>query len=336
MKKGGAAMFLSIIVPVYNAETYICECLNSLIEQDIPKDDYEILCVNDGSTDTSLQILTAYAESYPNITVIDKENGGVTTARNAGLSAAKGDYIWFIDADDFIQENTLLRLRTLAEETGCDRLILGGYQFVDHLKPSERELAEKGQLPVNCPWYDAVVWRCLMRREYLNSHELSFRYPQLTHGEDGLFMYEVTLFDPKDVQIDEVLYFYREHSGSAETDLSPTTQRKKLSCYIQILKILKGHYDSGRKDTVTANKLMSFLHFSLFMIAKLPAAEAKEALDDLKAAGLFPYTRLPECTLERSYMLDRDDLIGKIFDKVYLNLHKKWGYHLIRIIRQMT
>ena len=67
-------MFLSIIVPVYNAETYICECLNSLIEQNIPQDDYEILCVNDGSTDTSLQILTAYAESYPNITVIDKEN----------------------------------------------------------------------------------------------------------------------------------------------------------------------------------------------------------------------------------------------------------------------
>ena len=329
-------MFLSIIVPVYNAETYICECLNSLIEQDIPKDNYEILCVNDGSTDTSLQILTAYAESYPNITVINKENGGVTTARNAGLSAAKGDYIWFIDADDLIRENILLRLRTLAEETNCDRLILGGYQFVDHLKPSERELAEKGLLPINCPWYDAVVWRCLMRREYLNSHELSFRYPQLTHGEDGLFMYEVTLFDPKDVQIDEVLYFYREHSGSAETDLSPTTQRRKLSCYIQILKILKGHYDSGRKDTVTANKLMSFLHFSLFMIAKLPAPEAKESLDELKAAGLFPYTRLPECTLERSYMLDRDDLIGKIFDKVYLNLHKKWGYNLIRIIRQIT
>ena len=102
------------------------------------------------------------------------------------------------------------------------------------------------------------------------------------------------------------------------------------------MKILKGHYDSGRKDTVTANKLMSFLHFSLFMIAKLPAPEAKESLDELKAAGLFPYTRLPECTLERSYMLDRDDLIGKIFDKVYLNLHKKWGYNLIRIIRQIT
>ena len=329
-------MFLSIIIPVYNAETYICECLNSLVEQDIPAQDYEILCVNDGSLDTSLQILKAYGESYPNITVIDKENGGVTTARNEGLKAAKGDYIWFIDADDFIKENTLSRLRTLAEETHCDRLIVGGYQFVDFLKPNERELSEKAQLPINCPWYDAVVWRCLLRREYLNAHDLYFRYPQLTHGEDGLFMYEVTLFDPKDAQIDEALYFYREHSGSAETDLSPATQSKKLRCYIQIAKIVKGHYDSGRRDTVTANKLMSFLHFSLFMIAKLPAEEARPALQELKDAGLFPYTRLPECTLEKSYMLDRDDIFGKLFDKVYLNLHTKWGYALIRMLRQMT
>lgn len=329
-------MFLSIIVPVYNAESYICECLNSLVEQDIPQEDYEILCVNDGSVDNSLQILNAYEESYPNLKVINKENGGVTTARNAGLAAATGDYIWFIDADDFIRENILLRLRTLARETGCDRLILGGYQFVDFLKPAEWEQSEKGTLPINCPWYDAVVWRCLLRREYLNTHGLYFRYPELTHGEDGLFMYEVTLFDPVDAQIDEALYFYREHSGSAETDLSPATQSRKLSCYIQIAKIIKGHYDSGRKDTVTANKLMSFLHFSLFMIAKLPAGEAKAALAELKEAGLFPYTRLPECTLEKSYMLDREDFIGKAFDKVYLNLHTTWGYRLIRLMRQLT
>lgn len=329
-------MFLSIIVPVYNAETYICECLNSLLEQDIPKEDYEILCVNDGSADTSLQILTAYAESYPNITVIDKENGGVTTARNTGLSAARGDYVWFVDADDLIRENILLRLRTLAQETNCDRLILGGYQFVDHLTPSERERSEQGTLPINCPWYDAVVWRCLLRRDYLSAHDLYFRYPGLTHGEDGLFMYEVTLYNPRDAQIDEVLYFYREHSGSAETDLSPATQSRKLSCYIQIVKIIKGYYDSGRHDTITANKLMSFLHFSLFMIARLPAPEAKQALSELKEAGLFPYTRLPECTLEKSYMLDRDDIIGKLFDKLYLNLHTQWGYSLIRLLRQFT
>lgn len=329
-------MFLSVIIPVYNAETYICECLNSLVEQDIPQEDYEILCVNDGSVDTSLEILKAYEESYPNLRVIDKENGGVTTARNAGLSAARGDYIWFVDADDFIKENVLSGLRQKIRETHCDRLIIGGYQFVDFLKPSERELSEKKQLPINCPWYDAVVWRCLLRREYLNAHDLYFRYPDLTHGEDGLFMYELTLFDPRDAQIDEALYFYREHSGSAETDLSPATQKRKLRCYIQITKIIKQHYDSGRKDTITANKLMSFLHFSLFMIAKLPAGEAKPALAELKAAGLFPYTRLPECTLDKSYMISRTDLIGKAFDKVYLNLHTNWGYCLIRLLRQIT
>ena len=96
-------MFLSFIIPVYNAETYIAECLDSLLCQDLPSQDYEIICVNDGSKDGSLSILKDYAGRHSNIAVIDKENGGVTTARNAGLEAAQGDFIWLPESNPSVE-----------------------------------------------------------------------------------------------------------------------------------------------------------------------------------------------------------------------------------------
>src|SRR5699024_7703741 len=93
---------LSIIVPVYNTEKYIETCLESLLNQDIDKSMYEIICVNDGSTDGSLAILKEYAKQYDNVVLIDKENEGVSIARNIGLEKARGDYVWFIDADDWV------------------------------------------------------------------------------------------------------------------------------------------------------------------------------------------------------------------------------------------
>lgn len=93
---------LSIIVPVYNTEKYLETCLESLLNQDIEKSMYEVICVNDGSTDGSLAILQEYAKQYDNIILIDKENEGVSIARNVGMEKAQGDYVWFIDADDWV------------------------------------------------------------------------------------------------------------------------------------------------------------------------------------------------------------------------------------------
>lgn len=324
-------MFLSIIVPVYNAESYLQQCLDSLLSQDIPKEDYEILCVNDGSRDGSLEILQQFARDAGNVTVIDKENGGVTTARNAGLEAARGEYIWFVDADDLLKPNILGTLRRKAAETDCDRLIVGGYQFDDVWTASEEALSAEGKLPVNVPWYDAVVWRSVLRRSFLKEHDLYFRYPGLTHGEDGLFMYECGLFAPKTAQIPDALYFYRVHSGSAETNFSPENQRKKLNAYLQVIRILQNYYGPGQqRNAATADKLMTFLWFSLYIAASLPRKAARAALEELKSMGLFPCRRLPECTVTKSYMTDREDFLGKAYDWLYLHQHTRAGFCLIR------
>ena len=93
-------MLLSIIIPVYNAEQYLQKCLESVFNQNLSPQDYEILCINDGSTDASLSILNKFQEENTNVKVVSTENKGPAHARNRGLNSAKGNYITFLDSDD--------------------------------------------------------------------------------------------------------------------------------------------------------------------------------------------------------------------------------------------
>lgn len=100
-------MKLSIIVPVYNVSKYLSKCLDSLLNQDIWQEDYEIIVVNDGSTDNSKEIAQVYAARHSNILLINQENQGLSGARNTGIRAAKGEYIQFVDSDDYLEPNVL-------------------------------------------------------------------------------------------------------------------------------------------------------------------------------------------------------------------------------------
>lgn len=102
-------MKLSIVIPVYNVEKYVSECLDSCLEQNIDITDYEIIIVNDGSTDNSANLINLYAKQS-NIIIINQENLGLSAARNAGMKIAKGEYIWFVDSDDWIEPGILKRI----------------------------------------------------------------------------------------------------------------------------------------------------------------------------------------------------------------------------------
>lgn len=101
---------LSIIIPVYNVENYVEHCITSCLKQNILISEYEIIIVNDGSTDNSLFIAEKTATGHPNIKIISQCNKGLSMARNKGLSLAQGDYIWFVDSDDYIEENCLKQI----------------------------------------------------------------------------------------------------------------------------------------------------------------------------------------------------------------------------------
>ena len=104
---------VSVIVPVYNVEDYLCECLDSLITQTLS--DIEIICINDGSTDNSLEILTNYSKRDSRIKIITQENKGLSSARNRGFEFINGKYTYFIDSDDILKSDALEKLYNLAE-----------------------------------------------------------------------------------------------------------------------------------------------------------------------------------------------------------------------------
>ena len=122
---------LSFIIPIYNGAKYIKKCLDSLLEQDIPKSDYEIICVNDLSSDNSINIIAEYKKKYSNIVLINhKENLKVATACNTGLLNAKGKYCWFLGQDDWIKTNSLSKIMENLEQNSLD-IFLFNYQRVN-------------------------------------------------------------------------------------------------------------------------------------------------------------------------------------------------------------
>ena len=120
---------ISVIIPVYNVEKYLQECIDSVINQNL--DNIEIILVNDGSTDGSSDICREYACRCDNIVLLEKENGGLSSARNAGLDAASGKYIYFLDSDDYISQDCLKRLYECAEAERLDILLFSAVSFLD-------------------------------------------------------------------------------------------------------------------------------------------------------------------------------------------------------------
>lgn len=115
-------MKLSIIIPVYNTENYLEGCVQSLFDQNIPQDDFEIILINDGSTDSSLAICEKLAEQHKNIKVLDQENKGQSVARNIGINSAQGKYIYFIDSDDYLKSGYLNVFLNIIEQENLDFL----------------------------------------------------------------------------------------------------------------------------------------------------------------------------------------------------------------------
>lgn len=323
-------MLLSIIVPVYNTEKYIKECLDSLVNQDIPKSEYEIICVNDGSTDGSLAILRNYEKAHENIHIIDQTNAGVCVARNRGTEIAKGEYIWYIDADDLIAVNCLKNLCDNYLNNNFDRIIIGNYLFQnsDELKSDN--------LRTNTAWKDSVVWRSIIKKEFLTNKKLSF-YPGLVFGEDALFMFEIFLNNAHTIETELIVYYHRHVVGSASTNTSTDFSLTRVRSTLQEAKIVQKYYEDKNClfPKETANRLMLFLWGGLDTVAQMPKSQAKEYLDDLKKCGLYPYKTPPECTVTKSYQLNRDDFIGKFFDWVYTHMHRPWGYSTMRFLRKI-
>lgn len=321
-------MFLSFIVPVYNTEKYLTECLDSLLDQDIPKEDYEIICINDGSTDGSLEILRSYKNAQPNIRIVDQKNAGLSAARNAGLSIAHGEYIWFVDSDDLIQEASLSVLKTKLREAQYDRLQIGTYVFELTLTGEEKMLSQNKQLKVNSNYHDSIVCGSIFKRAFLLDHNCWFHYTDITHGEDTVFMYEFISHNPQTMIYNEPLYFYRIRPGSLQSSQDESIKTKQTMSYLRIVEVMLHHYEEATSSNkqAAANVLMTYLWYTLHGAAKANRKHRISIMQALKRLGLYPYHRPAECTLTKSYQTSRMDIVGRVFDTVYLHMHRPWGF----------
>ena len=210
---------ISIIIPVYNVEQYLQDCLDSVVAQGCS--DYEVICINDGSIDESLTILEEYQQKYPQITIISQPNKGLSAARNAGIQAAKGDYLFFLDSDDWIEPNTL---KILAEkQSGEDLLCFNGHRYFEDGTTEEPDSAIEETQLTGWEYYNkyALVSRkfhfvCtvlrLYRREYLLENKLFFE--EGIYHEDNLFTPLACYYAQTVKVIADCLYVYRIREGS--------------------------------------------------------------------------------------------------------------------------
>lgn len=188
---------VSIIVPCYNVAAYLNQCMESLAGQSM--EDIEIICVNDGSSDRTAEILREWRDRDGRVRVIDRKNSGVSAARNSGMEAAAGKYIGFVDPDDVVERNMFRRLFDAAVEKDADVAVCGYHEFCDR---GGMDMPESGWSPSagffpeekaerfrrGTPWSRCAgtVWNKLIRRELLEENGVRF-VPGLRQGEDLYF-----------------------------------------------------------------------------------------------------------------------------------------------------
>lgn len=264
-------MQLSIIVPVYNVEKYILRCLKSLLDLDIPSENYEIIIINDGSTDGSIQLLEPVLNGVLNVLIINQENKGLGAARNVGLNTAKGDYVYFLDSDDYVDSKNFASLFNDNYWYNAD-IIMGnavwnyGDNEIKCFFLKQKETLESNGIDFFNSFYKDVstmVWRSFYKRSFLLNKKLFFT--EGIYFEDinwtpkvlisaykiiykNIFFYHYVQRDGSIVKssytrkkFDDILYICKDMLSFAST-MDLKTQKTINSTIISTLLVHLGHY----------------------------------------------------------------------------------------------
>lgn len=224
---------ISVVIPVYNDEKNIKTCLDSiLLKQDLPGT--EVICVDDGSSDGSLQILLDYQNKHSNVIVISQDNRGLSNARNRGLSIAKGEYVYFVDSDDYLADNMLEKAWKLCQEKDLDVLFFSFESFGDNSKMNEkyhkiiydtkrqhqysREVITGREM--FCQFcqvneYHVMVWVQIAKRDFLLRNGIGFCDGILF--EDNLYTFMILMLAERTICINDIWYYKRIRENSIVT-----------------------------------------------------------------------------------------------------------------------
>lgn len=255
---------ISVIIPIYNVEKYLEECLDSVVANLSCELDIEVILVNDGSTDKSADIANKYIDKYSNFVMYCKSNGGLSDARNYGVKKARGNYIFFLDSDDWILEDTLVRLFSFSKRNNCDMVQCGNIYVYPKSSVSSLEYWPKNCFEMVLNTEEAMskliendilknfAWGKLYKREIVDGID----FPLGKYFEDSYWQHQVIHKAKRIGLTASPFYFYRQRKSSISGRFS-IKNIDLLKGFESRIDFLEKHYPELRK------KQIAYLTFTL-------------------------------------------------------------------------
>lgn len=301
---------LSIVVPAYNVERELEKCIESCLKQDIPQESYEIIIVNDGATDNTLQVATDIAAKYECVSVVNQKNMGLSGARNTGLKYAKGKYVWFIDSDDYIKPNVLGNMIRQADDLNLDCLFFRLQRVFDDesfrsevddyecVQPSvTRNTILSGREAILQGYNPSSVCAILFNVEFLRKHSLKFMLG--IYHEDAEFTYRMISKAQRIMFIADAPYLYFTHAGTMTRSKNINSLIKNrvdditvAQSYLKLAQELR--YDSKLSIVIT-RRAKSILFGLLWEMWNKRSEWSKNGISEsiirkMEQEGLYPLT----------------------------------------------
>ena len=286
---------LSVVLPCYRVEPYLRRCLDSLLKQTM--EGIELVCVNDGSPDNSLLILQEYACQYGDhrVVVIDQENAGVWNARKRGIEAASGEYIGFIDPDDYVSEDYAEKLYLAAKAQnadvaccGFDRIDAGtGKRYSREMTKFPYRSFDIQHEPGLLPEVNAALWNKIYRAELLKCMPEFRHVPQVL--DDMVFLQLIFLNARTIVFVKESLIFYMVRRDSIISSLKP----EQIPGVYEAMKELRDIVAETRPERLQCMDALAFLHLDISLMHRVSAGGAKILNQALKENRVFLDSEFP-------------------------------------------
>jgi len=282
---------LSIVIPVYNVEDYIEKCIHSIFNQSVSKNFFEVIIINDGTKDNSLKICVRLQKLYPEIILITQENKGLSGARNTGLKKAIGDYIWFVDSDDWIEQNCIDFILKFITNTKLPDIIWLGHNVITNERiskcyiPKESKEISGEELYINHLDNLYYIWKFIYKRNFLLEHKLEF-FEGILY-EDQEFTPRVLSVAKNCTTIPIIAYNYLIRTKSISNKITNRNINDKIFILEQLDKLRSKVFISKRfKNKIEENMIYLFINTvemsSRFQIT-LPL-NSKSILNKLKSS----------------------------------------------------
>ena len=319
---------ISVIVPVYNVESYLSQCLDSILNQTFT--DFECICINDGSKDNSLAILQKYASKDSRIKIINQENKGLAVTRNIGIKNSIGQYIAFVDSDDWLTEDCLYKSFNKIKETSAD-VVQFNYKFYyskedkyesKRVFESEKIKKEDTISAILQKSYEGPVWRRIYKKDVLLKNNLFFYEGRVS--EDGVFSAVLFLYTQNVVYIEDELYIYRKQTASAITS---NLSKLFVDWFYNFFTMIK---DIKNRNFLSEEAIKWCIHVFCWDYSRI----GKEQTKDIQKEMLVHSINLVEYLLQSAKSFS--NIIKLKFILSILKIFKMFSYKIIRIFKNLV